>query len=76
MESKLKIERNWDELKRKIKEKFAQLTDEDLTFPAGKEDELLGRLERKTGKGREEIIDIIEDLQSEKSQKESFKQYK
>lgn len=67
METKMKIEGNWNEIKSKLKEKFSQLTDEDLTFLAGKEEELLGRLARKTGLGREEIIDIFEDLKSKVS---------
>jgi uncharacterized protein YjbJ (UPF0337 family) len=42
--NKLQIKRNWNEIKGKLKQKYAQLTDDDLTFAEGKEEELLGRL--------------------------------
>jgi uncharacterized protein YjbJ (UPF0337 family) len=64
MQTKLKIKGNWDMLKGKLKQKYAQLTDNDLILIEGKEDEMLGRLERKLGKSREEVGDIIEKLQS------------
>jgi uncharacterized protein YjbJ (UPF0337 family) len=50
---------NWNEAKRKLKHKFIVLTDSDLLFVNGKQDELLGRLQKKLGKTREEIIKII-----------------
>jgi len=69
---KLKIKGNWNDLKGKLKEKYANLTDNDLLFTEGKEDELLKRLEKKLGKKPEEISDIIDKLQlhppKEKSQ--------
>jgi uncharacterized protein YjbJ (UPF0337 family) len=40
----LQLKGNWNEIKGKLKQKYAQLTDDDLTFAEGKEDELLGRL--------------------------------
>lgn len=67
METKLKIKGNWNELKGKLKQKYAKLTDDDLLFLEGKEDEMLGRLEKKLGKTKEEISDTIEKIQSEKS---------
>jgi len=66
METKLKIRGNWNELKGKLKQKYANLTDDDLLFTEGKEDELLGRLEKRLGKKAEEIKETIEKLQSEK----------
>ncbi len=66
--TKLKIQGNWDVLKGKLKQKYAKLTDDDLTFSEGKEDELLGRLEKRLGKTSEEITDAIEELQSQKSE--------
>lgn len=62
MEKKLKIKGNWDELKGKLKQKYAKLTDDDLLFVEGKENELLGRLEKKLGKTMEEIRNAIEKL--------------
>lgn len=68
METQLKITGNWSEIRTKLKEKFIKLTDDDLFFKEGKEDELLARLERKLGKSKEEISDTIEKLQSQKNQ--------
>jgi uncharacterized protein YjbJ (UPF0337 family) len=51
---------NWNVIKGKLKQQYAELTDEDLTFEDGKEDELLGRLQKKLGKSKEEILDSIE----------------
>ncbi len=62
METKLKIKGNWDQLKGKLKQKYAKLTDDDLLFVEGKENELLGRLEKKLGQTKEEIRNAIEKL--------------
>jgi uncharacterized protein YjbJ (UPF0337 family) len=62
METKLNIKGNWDELKGKLKQKYAKLTDDDLLFVEGKENELLGRLEKKLGQTKEEIRKLIEKL--------------
>jgi uncharacterized protein YjbJ (UPF0337 family) len=56
------IKGNWDELKGKLKQKFADLTDNDLLFAVGKQDEMLGRLEQKLGKSKDEIRKIITEL--------------
>lgn len=58
----LNIKGNWDDIKGKLKQQYAQLTDEDLTYAEGKGDELLGRLQDKLGKGKAEITKIINDL--------------
>lgn len=58
----LKIKGNWNETKGKLKQKYSQLTDDDLTFSEGKEEELLGRIQKKLGKAKEEIIKEIEKL--------------
>jgi len=62
METKLKIKGNWDELKGKLKQNYPKLTDDDLLFVEGKENELLGRLEKKLGQTKEEIRNAIEKL--------------
>jgi len=49
-------------MKGKLKQKFGNLTDNDLTFADGKEDELLGRLQNKLGKSKEDIRKMIERL--------------
>ncbi len=55
---------NWDEFKGKLKLKFTELTDNDFLQVDGKEDVLVGRLQNKSGRRREEIINIINELQS------------
>ena len=53
---------NWNETKGKLKQKFAMLTDNDLLLVEGKKDELLGRLQIKLGKTKEEVNKIIAEL--------------
>ena len=59
--NKFQIKGNWNEIKGKLKQKYAQLTDDDLTFAEGKEEELLGRLQKRLGKTDEEIRREIEE---------------
>jgi uncharacterized protein YjbJ (UPF0337 family) len=47
-------------VKGKLKQKYAELTDDDLTYAEGKEDELLGRLQKRTGRTQEELRREIE----------------
>lgn len=53
---------NWNETKGKLKQKFAMLTDNDLLLLEGKQDEMLGRLEKKLGKTKAEIHKLISEL--------------
>ncbi|MDO8995986.1 CsbD family protein [Sediminibacterium sp.] len=53
---------NWKELKGKLKQKYAMLTDDDMLLVEGKHEELLGRLQAKLGKSKEEMHDIINSL--------------
>lgn len=53
---------NWKELKGKLKQKYAMLTDDDMLLVEGKQEELLGRLQAKLGKSKEEMHDIINTL--------------
>jgi uncharacterized protein YjbJ (UPF0337 family) len=59
--NKLNIKGTWNEKKGKLKQKYGDLTDDDLTFSQGKEDELIGRLQQKLGKSKEEVKKIIRD---------------
>jgi len=59
---KLKTKGNWNELKGKIKQKYANLTDDDLLYEEGKDDELLGRIQKKTGIAKEELKSWIDKL--------------
>lgn len=54
-----KITGNWANQSKELKNKFSQLTDEDLKFEAGKENDLLNRVETRLNKKREEVINII-----------------
>lgn len=56
------IKGNWNELKGKMKQKFANLTDDDLLYEEGKEDELFGRIQKKVGKTKDEVKKIIAEL--------------
>ena len=60
--SSLKLKGNWDDIKGKLKQQYAQLTDEDLTYTEGKSDELVGRLQDKLGKGKSEVTKMLNDL--------------
>lgn len=55
----LQMKGNWNVVKGKLKQKFAHLTDDDLQYIEGKEDELLGRIQKRTGSTREEIEHVI-----------------
>ena len=56
------VKGNWNEAKGKLKKKFAVLTDNDLLYEEGKDDELFGRLQQKLGKSRSEISKILSEL--------------
>ncbi|MBK7010941.1 MAG: CsbD family protein [Saprospiraceae bacterium] len=57
--NKTVVKGNWDEQKGKLKQQFASLTDDDLLFAEGKKDEMMGRLEIKLGKSKEELYKLI-----------------
>jgi len=52
----------WKEISGKLKQRYANLTDDDVLFAEGKEDELLGRLQKKIGKSKEELRKVIAKL--------------
>ena len=60
--NKLQIKGSWNELKGKLKQQYGNLADNDLVFSEGKEDELLGRLQKKLGKSEDEVRQMIEKL--------------
>ena len=60
--TKLDLKGNWNEIKGKLKQKYGQLTDDDLMFEEGKEDEVLGRIQQRTGEAKENIRDFISRL--------------
>jgi uncharacterized protein YjbJ (UPF0337 family) len=58
----LKMRGSWNEVKGKLKQKYADLTDDDLMYAEGKEEELFGRLQKRLGKSKEEIRKEIEKI--------------
>ncbi len=59
---KLNLKGKWNETKGKLKQKYGQLTDDELTYAEGKEDELIGKLQSKLGKTREQVVDELKSL--------------
>ena len=59
---KLQMKGNWNEIKGKLKQKYGQLTDDDLTFAEGKDEELLGRLQTRLGRTKDELRSEIEQM--------------
>lgn len=59
---KLELKGKWNEWKGKIKQEYADWTDDDLKYDEGREDELLGRLQQKLGKTKDDVIDWLRSL--------------
>lgn len=57
----LEIKGDWNILKGNLKQKWAKLTDDDLQFIDGQQDELLGRIQKRTGETREAVERVIND---------------
>jgi len=62
MTTTLNLKGRWNEIKGKLKQKYGVLTDDDLTFTEGKEDELLGRLQKRLGQSKEDVRKSIEEM--------------
>ena len=60
MPNSKEIEGNWNEMKGKLKQKYADLTDDDLLYDEGKEDEMWGKLQQKLGKTEKEIKSLFD----------------
>jgi uncharacterized protein YjbJ (UPF0337 family) len=56
-----KVRGNWNIVKGKLKQQYGDLTDNDLTYTEGQEDEFLGRLQRKTGETKQSLKDFIDN---------------
>jgi len=59
---KLELKGKWHEMKGKVKQAHGYLTDDDLRYEDGKDEELLGRLQKKLGKTRDEVVDWLKSL--------------
>lgn len=57
----LQLKGNWNIAKGKLKQKYAQLTDDDLQYVEGKEDELIGRIQKRTGATKEAVEKALEE---------------
>ena len=57
----LEIKGDWNITKGKLKQKWAALTDDDLQFAAGKHEELLGRIQKRTGETREAVTKAVKE---------------
>ena len=60
--NKLQFKGAWNEIKGKLKQQYGNLTDDDLVFAEGKDDELIGRLQKKLGKSKDEVRQMVEKL--------------
>lgn len=59
--NKLQIKGDWNIIKGKLTQKWADLTDDDLQYAEGKQDEMIGRIQKRTGQTREAVEDAIRD---------------
>jgi len=57
-----KLKGNWNIVKGKLKQEYGELTDDDLQYVEGKEDELLGRIQKRTGRTKEQVKNFIDNL--------------
>ena len=62
MPNKTELQGSWNEMKGKLKQKFAKLTDDDLLYIEGKKDIMLGKIQLKLGKTKEELREIIDGM--------------
>ena len=57
-----KLKGNWQMIRGRLKQQYGNLTDDDLAYTEGKEEELLGRIQRRIGKSREEIKQWVDSI--------------
>lgn len=55
----LRIKGNWNQMKGKLKQEYGELTDDDLAYSEGQEDQLIGHLQEKLGKSRDEVVNML-----------------
>ncbi len=60
--NKLEIKGDWNIIKGKLKQRFASLTDNDLRYEQGQEDELVGRIQKQTGETKEAVEQALREL--------------
>ncbi len=64
--NKLEIKGNWNIAKGKLKQKWGQLTDDDLDVAEGKSDELVGRIQKRTGESKEAVERSVREAMDER----------
>jgi len=57
-----KLKGNWNQIKGKLKEQYGELTDNELVYEEGKEDQLIGKIQEKTGQAKEDIQKFIDSI--------------
>jgi len=60
----LELKGDWNIISGKLKQKWAQLTDDDLQYIDGQQEELLGRIQKRTGATRESVEEAIRDFRA------------
>jgi uncharacterized protein YjbJ (UPF0337 family) len=63
--NQLQIKGDWNIIKGKLTQKWANLTDDDLLYVDGKQDELVGRIQKRTGETREAVERAMKECDSE-----------
>jgi len=63
--TKLEIKGDWNILKGQLKQKWAKLTDDDLAYVDGKQEELFGRIQKRTGETREQVEATIREFNAD-----------
>ncbi|WP_338767428.1 CsbD family protein [Bernardetia sp. ABR2-2B] len=59
---KLEYKGTWNEAKGRMKKSYASLTDDDLTYTEGQEEQMLGKIQQKLGKTRDEVVKMIKSI--------------
>lgn len=59
---KMEVKGKWNEWKGKLKQEYADLTDDDLKYEEGKDDEMWGRIQQKTGKVKDDLVNWLKGL--------------
>ena len=59
-ETKLNLKGNWNLVKGKLKQAYGELTDDDLKYTEGQEDELVGRIQKRVGSSAADVRQMLE----------------
>ncbi len=59
---RLEFKGQWSEVKGRLKQKYASLTDSDLAYEEGQEEEMIGRIQKRLGKTRDEVVKEIKSI--------------